>query len=144
MKLLIMIYLEVHIGGLVQERRDSIANALELRRSCINQPIWYLQHPNQTIVLFIRMPLMWKIPVTETVQWHNHDCHSDRKPATCIFCALGHRYRIKRNFYSLVSIILAPICASKNNRRIWRHNTRPPFATWAIDDCFLWVWVSRT
>ena len=29
-----------NIGGLVQERRNSIANALELRLSCTNQSIW--------------------------------------------------------------------------------------------------------
>ena len=29
-----------HIGGLVQERRNSIANALELRLSCTNPSIW--------------------------------------------------------------------------------------------------------
>ena len=28
-----------HLNGLVQERRNSIANALELRLSCINPPI---------------------------------------------------------------------------------------------------------
>ena len=32
--------LQWHIDGLVQERRNSIANALELRLSCINQSIW--------------------------------------------------------------------------------------------------------
>ena len=30
----------VHIDGLVQERRNSIANALELRLSCTNLSIW--------------------------------------------------------------------------------------------------------
>ena len=30
----------VHIDGLLQERRNSIANALELRLSCINPAIW--------------------------------------------------------------------------------------------------------
>ena len=29
-------YILIHIGGLVQERRNSIANALELRLSCTN------------------------------------------------------------------------------------------------------------
>ena len=29
-----------HIDGLVQERRNSIANALELRRSCTNPSTW--------------------------------------------------------------------------------------------------------
>ena len=29
-----------HIDGLVQERRNSIANALKLRLSCINPSIW--------------------------------------------------------------------------------------------------------
>ena len=32
----------VHIDGLVQERRNSIANALELRLSCTNPSICYL------------------------------------------------------------------------------------------------------
>ena len=31
---------EGHIDGLVQERRNSIANALELRLSCTNPWIW--------------------------------------------------------------------------------------------------------
>ena len=31
-----------NIDGLVQERRNSSALAMELRRSCINQSIWYL------------------------------------------------------------------------------------------------------
>ena len=32
-----------HINGLVQKRRNSIANALELRLSCTNPSIWYLK-----------------------------------------------------------------------------------------------------
>ena len=31
---------DMHIDGLVQERRNSIANALELRLSCTNPSIW--------------------------------------------------------------------------------------------------------
>ena len=34
-----------HIDGLVQERRNSTANALELRLSCTNPSIWYQSHP---------------------------------------------------------------------------------------------------
>ena len=32
----------IDIDGLVQERRKSMANALELRLSCINLSIWFL------------------------------------------------------------------------------------------------------
>ena len=31
-----------YIDGLMQERYNSIANALELRLSCINQSIWFV------------------------------------------------------------------------------------------------------
>ena len=33
--------IDLDINGLVQERRNSIANALELRLSCTNPSIWY-------------------------------------------------------------------------------------------------------
>ena len=32
---------EAQVNGLVQERRNSIANALELRLSCTNLSIWH-------------------------------------------------------------------------------------------------------
>ena len=35
-------YIQYGIDGLVQERRNSIANALELRHSCTNPSIWYV------------------------------------------------------------------------------------------------------
>ena len=42
---LTMVVIEaIDIDGLMQERRNSIANALELRLSCIDPSIWY--HPN--------------------------------------------------------------------------------------------------
>ena len=34
---------EIHIDGLLQERRNSIANALELSLSCINPSIWSIE-----------------------------------------------------------------------------------------------------
>ena len=34
----------LYIDGLVQERRNSIANALELRLSCTNTSIWVVLH----------------------------------------------------------------------------------------------------
>ena len=35
---------EAYIDGLVQDRRNSIANALELRLSCTNPSIWCGRH----------------------------------------------------------------------------------------------------
>ena len=40
--------MEVHIAGLVQERRNSIANALELRLSCTNPYIFELDQNDST------------------------------------------------------------------------------------------------
>ena len=37
-----------NIDGLVQERRNSSALAMELRLSCTNQSIWYLYHFNSS------------------------------------------------------------------------------------------------
>ena len=39
-----------HIDGLVQERRNSIANALELRLSCTNPSIWGTSSPSDSII----------------------------------------------------------------------------------------------
>ena len=36
-----MFYMQYHIDGLVQERRNSIALAMEFRLSCINPPMLY-------------------------------------------------------------------------------------------------------
>ena len=36
---------ELHIDGLMEERRNSIANALELRLSCTNPSIWCKEWP---------------------------------------------------------------------------------------------------
>ena len=36
--------LQQDIDGIVQERRNSIANALEIRLSCTNLSIWYSPH----------------------------------------------------------------------------------------------------
>ena len=41
---LLSLVLIFHIDGLVQERRNSIANALELRLSCPNPSIWNLAY----------------------------------------------------------------------------------------------------
>ena len=34
-----------YMNGLVQERRNSSASAMELRLSCTNPPIWYMAIP---------------------------------------------------------------------------------------------------
>ena len=58
MKLLSKIW-PPHFDGLVQERRDSIANALELRLSC-TKPSIYHQYPRE---------LLWKSAFPEETLW---------------------------------------------------------------------------
>ena len=41
----IVLNISVYIDGLVQERRNPIANALELRLSCTNPSIWEMSRP---------------------------------------------------------------------------------------------------
>ena len=43
------------IDGLVQERRNSIANALELRLSCTNPSIWYYQAEHDDVMTWKHM-----------------------------------------------------------------------------------------
>ena len=42
---------KAHIDALMQERRNSIANALELRLSCTYPSIWY--HCNMTVIIYL-------------------------------------------------------------------------------------------
>ena len=50
------------IDGLVQERRNSIANALELRLSCTNSSKWFLIiHKTTCGILVLRIDLKYKL-----------------------------------------------------------------------------------
>ena len=57
---------------------------------------------------------------------HMYICMFKHQHYFYISYTLGREYRVVRidihGCYSLVKIAFAPICACKNNRRIWRHN----------------------
>ena len=56
-----------YFDGLVQERRNSIANALELRLSCTNPSIWLSSVTRGTVV-----PRGGRVPLTLCVPYHIH------------------------------------------------------------------------
>ena len=62
-----------YIDGLVQERHNSIANALELRLSCTNPSIWHPSHP-------MLMPTSY--PRVDRVVWA-----ANQRP--CLVCQLS-------------------------------------------------------
>ena len=55
-----------HINGLVQGRRNSIANALELRLSCINQMIFCTQRLS-LLLKAVKRNILWLYKKTEPV-----------------------------------------------------------------------------
>ena len=48
-----------YIGGLVQERRNSIANALKLRLSCVNPSMYFIQIDFSALKLCLEV---WESP----------------------------------------------------------------------------------
>ena len=95
----------LHIDGLVQERRSSIANALELRLSCTNPSTWCVQ---------------WNLPyntpcttpdfasaTTRTLQWRHNGCDdvSNHQPHNCSRNRLfRHRWKKTSNSVSLAFV----------------------------------------
>ena len=53
-------FYEVHVDGLVQERRNSISNALELRLSCTNPSKWkHFLHADFHVSLMVARTIFW-------------------------------------------------------------------------------------
>ena len=55
-----------HLDGLVQEKRNSIANALELRLSCTNPLIYDTSHSCSSYVTYLLQDWIWLICWVET------------------------------------------------------------------------------
>ena len=67
-----------HIAGLVQERRNSIANALELRLSCANRSLCVVKHLNANIPFCEDTHKIWQVGwyISDNHTWRYHHSHS--------------------------------------------------------------------
>ena len=92
------------LGGLVQERRNSIANALELRFSCTNSSTWRQRH-SITWKSFCNSTIIMLLLIFRTVPKQNfyHHC-SHWWPGTIRRCdmAMNSNLSIKSSLVSLV------------------------------------------
>ena len=60
-----------YIDGLVQERRNSSALAMELRLSCINPWTWYVKHcPSKWFVAWMKVPCHYLNQCWLVFNWH--------------------------------------------------------------------------
>ena len=82
-----------HIDGLVQERRNSIANALELRLFCTKPLIWHFDINSWSRAT---SRLIWSFILNEVIWFEKTHYEASTHPAWDVFCVLrlGLQWRL--------------------------------------------------
>ena len=116
-----------HIDGLVQERRNSIANTLELRLSCTNPSICGPGH-RASNAESVSMPLQWR--------YYGLDGVSNHQPHDCLLNRLFRRRSKKTLKLRVIGLCVGnsprtcefPALMASNAEKVsiwWRHHAMP-------------------